>query len=62
MMGQCEVIQKGGRRMARQRFQDTGKGASMGDYYYAAHLERHRDHFLVVLQALFDWKSTRNVC
>jgi len=48
--------------MARQRFQDTGKGASMGDYYYAAHLERHRDHFLVVLQALFDWKSTRNVC
>jgi len=43
--------------MARQRFQDTGKGTFMGDYCYAAYLERHRDHFLVALQALFDWEK-----
>ena len=42
--------------MAGKRFQDTGKGTFMGDYYYAAYLKRHREHFLVALEELFDWQ------
>ena len=43
--------------MARNRYKDTGKGTFMGDYLYAAYVERHQDHFLVALQELFDWES-----
>lgn len=43
--------------MTRRRYKDTGKGSFMGDYYYAGYLARHRDHFLVALEELFDWES-----
>lgn len=39
------------------RFQDTGKGSFFGDYAYSTFLRRHPNHFLVALNALFDWSS-----
>jgi IS5 family transposase len=39
-----------------RRYQDTGKGSFFGDYAYRSFIERHRHHYLVVLQGLFDWE------
>jgi IS5 family transposase len=41
----------------RARFQDTGQGSFFGDYAYQSFLRRHRGHFLVALNALFDWSG-----
>jgi IS5 family transposase len=40
-----------------RRFQDTGQGSFFGNYAYQSFIERHRDHFLVVLQGLFEWEA-----
>lgn len=41
----------------RRRYQETGRGTFFGDLAYDRVLERYRDHFLVVLEKLFDWEA-----
>jgi len=39
------------------RFHETGRGSFFGDIAYERVLERHRNHFLVLLERLFDWEA-----
>jgi len=39
------------------RYHDTGRASFFGDFAYQRVLERHREHFLVALQRLFDWEG-----
>jgi len=41
----------------RQRYHDTGRGSFFGDLAYDRVLERYQEHFLVVLERLFDWEA-----
>jgi len=41
----------------RRRYQETGRGSFFGDLAYDRVLERYGDHFLVVLEKLFDWEA-----
>jgi IS5 family transposase len=42
---------------SRRRYRDTGRGSFFGDLAYDRLLERYREHFLVVLEKLFDWEA-----
>jgi IS5 family transposase len=42
------------------RFQNTGRDSFLGEFAYRRILERHSDHFLVVLDALIDWEERCN--
>jgi IS5 family transposase len=39
------------------RYQDTGRDSFFGALAYQRVLERHRGHFLVAMQRLFDWEA-----
>lgn len=41
----------------RRRYRETGRGSFFGDLAYERVLERHQEHFLVVLEKLFDWQA-----
>jgi IS5 family transposase len=41
----------------RRRYHDTGRGSFFGDLAYERVLERYANHFLVVLDKLFDWEA-----
>ena len=41
----------------RRRYKETGRGSFFGDLAYDGILERYREHFLVVLERLFDWEE-----
>ena len=43
----------------RRRYRETGRGSFFGDLAYERVVERHSDHFLVVLEKLFDWEAHR---
>ena len=41
----------------RRRYKETGRGSFFGDLAYDYVLKRYREHFLVVLEKLFDWEE-----
>ena len=41
----------------RRRYKETGRGSFFGDLAYDCVLKRYRQHFLVVLERLFDWEE-----
>jgi hypothetical protein len=41
----------------RRRYRETGRGSFFGDLAYERVIERHREHFLVLLEQLFDWEA-----
>lgn len=41
----------------RRRYHDTGRGSFFGDLAYEGVLARYQEHFLVVLERLFDWEA-----
>jgi len=41
----------------RRRYREIGRGSFFGDLAYERVVERHREHFLVLLEKLFDWEG-----
>lgn len=41
----------------RRRYRETGRNSFFGEFAYQRVVERHRTHFLVVLEKLFDWDA-----